>query len=303
MKTNRKGEVSVAVLAVLGVLAAGGWLVHKVTEGGRNKQVAVKAAQAAAVADALARAEKDKVEAVAAATAKAAEEHARERQLRDQIVANASGFVEGAKLALRTNAQPTHAEVVALGLLESASTALGSPLTEQQRQVWTKTVAGLIAKNAEAEEQVRRLTQEAATARAALSEVRARADAADRNVSELTKQLNEHSQKLVQTAEKAADLTAKNKAWADGEVNLWGRLKALGLLAGLLAVVIIFLSLKYRGVSSTAKDAVALGEHLKGLATKAGHSAKELEDEIRTWWEGDKSGEAKYAKTKSQLRI
>jgi hypothetical protein len=303
MKNNRRAEITLGTLAVLGVLAAGGWLVHKVFQPGRNKEVAVQAAQAAAVADALARAEKDKVEAVAAATAKAQEQHARERALQNQIAANASGFVEGAKIALQTNPAPTHAEVVAIGLLESAGTALGQPLTAQQREVWTRTVAGLIARNAEAEAQVQRLTQEAATARAALGEVRARADAADKNVSALTKQLSEHTDKLVESTVKAADLTAQNKQWADGEQNLWGRMKALIILAALLATVLIFLSLKYRGVSSTVKDAVALGEHVKGLAVKAGHGAKELEDEIQTWWEGDKNAAAKYDKTKSQLRI
>jgi hypothetical protein len=303
MKNNRRAEITLGTLAVLGVLAAGGWLVHKVMEPGRNKKVAIEAAQAAAVADALARAEKDKVEAVAAATAKAQEQHARERALQNQIAANASGFVEGAKMALQTNPVPTHAEIVAIGLLESAGTALGQPLTPQQREVWTRTVAGLISRNAEAEAQVRKLTQEAATARAALGEVRARADAADRNVSQLTKELSEHTSKLVESTEKAADLTAQNKQWATGEQNLWGRLKALALLAAFLAVILIFLSLKYRGVSSTAKDAVALGEHIKQLAAKAGHGAKELEDEIHTWWEGDTKAETKYAKTKSQLRI
>lgn len=299
---KKRGEVTLGVLAVLGVLAAGGWLYSKVTQPGRNKVVATEAAQAAAVAAVQAQAEKDKADAVAAATAKAAEEHARERALRDQIAANASGFVEGAKIALQTNPVPTQSELVAIGLLESAGTALGQPLTPTQRAVWTRTVAGLIARNVEAEEQVRRLTREAGEARAALGEVRARADAADKNISVLAKQLTEHSAELAQNAGKAAKLTAENKLWADGEQTLWGRLKALAALAVLLVLVIVVISLRYRGISSTVKDAVALGEHVKNIAVKAGHDAQEIETAISSWWEDDKRAKNNYTKIKAQLR-
>lgn len=303
MNNNRRAEITLGVLAVLGVLAAGGWFIHKVLEPGRNKKIATQAAEASALADAQARAELEKAKAVLQATQKAAEEHARERSLRDQIDNNASGFVEGAKIALSTNATPTHAEIVAIGLLESASTALGQPLTADQRQVWTKTVAGLIARNADAEAKVAQLTKEAAEARAALGEVRARADAADTHVGVLTQELSKNANELVKTTGRAADLSAENKAWAQGEQTLWGRLKALALVAVFLVGVLIFLSLRYRGVSSTMKDAVALGEHLKEVAIKAGHQTEELEKDIRNWWENDKQAEAKYAKTKLQLRM
>lgn len=299
-----RAEIAVAtILLIVGVFGAGGFGWYKITEPARNKKAVARSAQAAAATEAQARAELEKVAAVAAAAAKAAQEHAQERQLRDTIDRNASGFVEGAKIALQTNPTPTQAEIVAIGLLDSAGQALGQPLTAQQREVWTKTVAGLIARNVEAEQRVQQLTKDAAEARAALGEVRARAQAADNNVSILTKQLDEHTRELVKTAAKAADLTAKNKLWADGEQTLWGRLKAVGFVSFLLLAVATFLSLRYRGMSSTVKDAVALGEHMKKLAIDAGQDAKKLEEQVSDWWENDTNAEAKFAKIKSQLRL
>lgn len=291
-----RAEVTVAVLLVCGLFAAGSWAWYKVVEPGRNKKVANQAAQAAALVQVQAQTEKDKAEAVAVATAKAKEEHAKERALRDQIDRNASGFVEGAKIALQANPNPTQAEVVAIGLLESASQALGQPLTPEQRAVWVKTVAGLIAKNAEAEERVRSLTQEAATTRAALGEVKARADAADRTVSTLTKQLNEQAEQLVKTATKSADLTAKNQAWANNEQTLLGRMKALVLLAGILGLALVWLSICFRGTSATMKDAVALAEHLKSSVSNA-------EEAVEKWWENDDKAKHRFRKVKSQLRL
>lgn len=302
--TGKRAEIATAtVLLVVGIFGAGAWGWYKLTEPGRNKKIATQAAHVAALADAQAKAEHEKTLAVQAATQKAAEEHARERRLRDQIDANASGFVEGAKIALATNQTPTQAELVAMGLLESASTALGQPLTDQQRQVWTKTVAGLIVRNAESEAKVAQLTKEAGEVRAALGEVRARADAADGHVAKLTHQLSEHAKELVKTTGQAAELTAENKAWAQGEQNLWGRFKALFGLILLLAGVLIFLSLRYRGVSATLKDAVALGEHLKTVAVDAGRDVKEVEDKVAAWWENDEAAKARLNKIKSQLRL
>jgi len=306
--------VLIYVLAGLGM--AGGYAYTKLVEPGRNKKTAD---QAALVADQAAKqvqaaeqqaqqAAKDAQQAKTAA-ADALALNQKERGLYEQTAKNASGFVEGAKIALSADPNPTQPELVATGLLDSASTALGQPLTEEQRQVWIKTVAGLLAHNAETEAKVAQLTKEAAEARAQLGEVKARAEAADQHVVLLTGQLASQTTELVATTAKAtelssktADLTAKNKSWADREQTWWGRVKAGGALGVILLLVIVAISIKLFGVQETASDAVALVHWVKGEAVKAGHDAVALEQKISDWW-GNSSGKTQFNKITSKLRL
>lgn len=304
MKTNSRAFVIPAVVYVAaGLIAIGGWAYVKVFEPGRNKAVATAAATAAADAETKAKQAREQAEAVDKAVAAATADHQKVVAQRDQIDQNTSGFIEGAKIAIQADPAPSDADVVALGLLDSAGQALGQPLTPQQRAFWMKTVSDLIAKNAEAKAKVAQLTKEAAEARAALGEVQAHATASDAHAKVLCDQLATKSKELVESTAKSATLTAENKQWADGEQTLWGRIKALGILAIVLAVIGLAISIKLLGVQGTAKDAVALGEHLKSLALTGVKDASELEQKISAWWENDKSAQAAVNKIKSTLRL
>jgi len=307
MKTTTKGSVAAVVIVVLALINGGQYAFHKLVEPGRNKKVAEAAAQTAADAQAKAKAAEETAKAAEAAAKKAQEDVAKERALRDQIDQNASGFVEGAIIAHEADPAPSQADVVALGLLESARQALGQPLTEQQRAFWKKTVAGLIAKNAEAEAKVRQLTEQAAADRAALTEVKARAIASETEAAALTTQVREQSEKLVKATSETEKLTSRNREWAEGQQTLWGRFKAFlwltAIVVVLLIIVVGWISIKFRGVSQTLHDSVALGEHLKSIATTAVGDAKAVEEKIENWWENDTKAKSAHQRVKSLLRL
>jgi hypothetical protein len=297
MKTNSRAFVIPAVyFVVVGVLAVGGWAYTKLTEPGRNKKVADQVAAQTAIADAQAKANKDKADAVAAATQAAAEANAKEREQEKKVRQNASGFTEGAKIAIQADPAPSQADLVALSLLEGATQALGEPLTDSQRKVWVSTVAGLIAKNSASEAQVAALKQQATADRAALDAITAHAQAADATAQTLAVKLDQQAKILADTTGKASTLAEQNAQWADGAITLWGRIKALGVLAVILVMVIVVVAIKLFGVNELATDAVAFGEHLKTFV-------EDGEKKVESWWSDDPKARKLFNKYKTKLRL
>jgi len=293
---SRAFAIPAVYFVIVGVLAAGGWAYTKLMEPGRNKKVADQVAAQTAIADAQAKANKEKADAVAAAIQSAADANAKEREQEKKVRQNASGFTEGAKIAIQADPAPSQADLVALNLLEGATQALGEPLTDSQRKVWVSTVAELIAKNSASEAQVAALKQQAAADRAALDAITAHAQAADATAQTLAVKLDQQAKILADTTGKASSLAEKNAQWADGAITLWGRIKALGVLAVILGLVIVVVAIKLFGVNEVAADAVGLAEHLKTFV-------QDGETKVKEWMQNDTKAQAAIDKVKAKLRL
>jgi len=315
MKRN-KGAVSIIILIGLVLSNIGTVAWFKTFEAGRNKKVATAAAQQAAAANDQAKLAADQAKAAEekAAEAKAAAEKLkadidRERGQRDQIDQNVAGFVEGAKTAVEADPSPSQADLVAIGLLDSAQQANIQKLTPQQREFWKKTVAGLIAKNAEAEAKIRALNEQAKVDLATLTEVRARTDASEKTVITLTNQVKEQNAQLAESSKATAKLTedaAKTsyemKVWSDGGQTWQSRCKWALVLCGLITIVGIWLFGKSKKLMELLKDSVAHGAFLKTMATEATKDATLVETKAKEWFEGDTKSAEALKKILSDLR-
>jgi len=290
---------------IVGGLGAGAFCVHEyktLFASGRNKKGADTAAAAAQSTQTQAVVVKDSAADVAAAVAKSTSEHAAVIATRDAIDQNAAGFIEGAKDAVKSDAAPTQAEIIALVMLDSASDSLGCPLTPKQRKMWMDTVGGLIAKNAYTEEQLAKQTEDAKALRAGLDATQAHAKAADDTSMALTVQLSAKATELVREAKKSSDLAADNKKWADNEPGLWAKIKALCWLLGIAVALLVWYEIKRKGLTGALQDAVALKEHTHTVAVALGADATKLKEETEKWWDGDPKAKAIFEAVKTDLR-
>ena len=306
MTKSNRGAAFLLYVGYLGIAALVAFGVHEygvLTSPDRNKKGADAAAFAAALTETQAKAAVAQAQAVKVAVAQAQTDHAAVVDTYVSIEKSASGFVEGAKIALASDPVTTPSGQAALALLESASATLGQPLTYEQRQVWISTVGGLIAQNAKAREDLAAQTAAAVALRASLAATTAHAEASDAHATVLAGQLATTNTVLAATATKAATLTEQVKAWADNEPNLWARIKALGGLCVVLAIGLVCYEIHRRGITGTLKDSVALGEHLKAGLVTATNDAPAVEAKIATWWGEAKADAAKLEAVKQHLRL
>ena len=298
-----------AFLVLLPYIAGGGvvlWAAHEygvLFAPGRNKTVAEQSAAVAAQASSQAATVKLGADEVHAAVAAAAAEHAAVLAKRDAIDQNAAGFIEGARQAIAADPSPSDADQVAATLLDSATAAIGQPLTTEQRAVWSKTVAGLIAKNAVAQARIAQMTSDAAALRASLDATQAHAKASDDHVTTLSGQLATAAKDLTATTAKAADLTAANKAWADKEPDITARIHALLWLLALTAGLLVWYEIKRRGLTGLHQDAVAYSDKAVAAATATGDEATKLKSELAVWWADDPAAKQLYDAAKAKLRL
>ena len=270
---------------------------------GRDKAQIQQAAAAANATAQQADVAKAQAAAVAAAVAQAQADHSAVITGHVSVEKAASGFVEGAKIALTSDPVSTPAGQAALALLESASSTLGQPLTPEQKAVWVKTVGGLIAQNAQARADLAAQTAAAVALRASLDTETEHAVASDAHATQLAGQLQQTNSTLATTAAHAATLTEQVKAWANNEPNLWARIKALGGLCSVLAIGLVCYEIHRRGITGTLHDAVALGENLKAGLVTATNDAPAVEAKIATWWGDAKADAAKLEAVKQKLRL
>jgi len=303
MKNSIRGVVPILILVYLvGGLGVGAFCVHEYNTlfaSGRNKKGADTAATAAQTTQTQSVVVKDSAADVAAAVAKSTSEHAAVIATRDAIDQNAAGFIEGAKDAVKSDAAPTQAEIIALVMLDSASDSLGCPLTPKQRKMWMDTVGGLIAKNAYTEEQLAKQTEDAKALRAGLDATQAHAKAADDTSMALTVQLSAKATELVREAKKSSDLAADNKKWAD---NGPAKINALCWLLCIAVALLVWYEIKRKGLTGALQDAVALKEHTHTVAVALGADATKLKEETEKWWDGDPKAKAIFEAVKTDLR-
>ena len=300
---TRSGVASIVVIAAIAFVAVVGYEWNTVFANGRNKSVADKTAAAADKASIQAAQAKVQADAVAVAVAQAQADHAKAEAIHIAVDSAASGFVEGATIALQSEIAPTPAELAASALLESASSTLGQPLTAAQRAVWVKTVGELIAQNAKARADLAVQTAAAVALRASLDATTAHAQASDANAASLAGQLDKTNTTLAATTAKSATLAEANKSWADRELGLWARIKALCWLVGLLVVGLVAYEIHRRGVTGALKDAVALKEHIQTAAVTVGADATALKATVEGWWGEAKTDRAKFEAVKQKLRL
>ena len=304
MKTRQtRGVIDPGTWLVIGLISVGSYFYLKVLEPGRNKAVADKTASAAVQTTEQAKAVEERATAVKAAVTESTANHAKEIATRDKIDQNATGFVEAAKIAIQADPAPSQADLVALGLLDSATQALGQPFTAEQRAFWVKTVGGLIAKNTEAQQTVARMTVDAAALVAARDAEHAHAVSSDATAATLSAQLAKNTTQLAGQAAKASTLASQNKAWADNEQTLWGRIKALSGLAIILIIADGLISIKLSGVTKTRDNTVALVESMKKWAVEGVQDAADLKKKMTDWYENDTKAQNAVAKVKTKLRL
>lgn len=302
MKPTR-GAIDLVVLLVVGLVSFGVYEYKTVFAPGRNKAKTDQAAVAAAATAQQAAAVNGDAAAVKVAVAQATADHAVVIAKRDEIDRNAAGFIEGARQAISANPEPSDADIVAIGLLDSATASLGQPLTAEQKAVWTKTVSALIAKNAAAQAKIAQMTTDAAALRASLNATQEHAKASDAQAQTLSAQLAANAKELTATATQAATLTADVKRWADKEPDMWARLKAALVLVVLLIGGIAWYEIKRKGLSGALQDAVALKEHVETTAAKLGADAQALKQSADEWWADDPKARRIFEDAKAKLRL
>jgi len=298
-----RGVVDLALLAVIALAAFAYHEYSTLLAPGRNKAVAEQSAAVAAQASSQAATVKLGADEVHAAVAAAAAEHAAVLAKRYAIDQNAAGFIEGARQAIAAGPSPSDADQVAATLLDSATAAIGQPLTTEQRAVWSKTVAGLIAKNAAAQARIAQMTTDAAAMRASLGAEQAHAKASDDHITTLSGQLATTAKDLTATTAKTADLTAANKAWADKEPDITARIHALLWLLALAGALLVWYEIKRRGLTGLRDDAVAFSDKAVVAATATGDEAARLKTELAAWWADDPKAKQLYDAAKAKLRL
>jgi hypothetical protein len=220
---------------------------------------------------------------------------------RDDIDDGVNGRIECARTMLGTDKTPTPAEVAAQIILQDAQQAIGRPLTDKEKTYWTNLAMPLIKGQQDALNEEQKQREIAAKAIAVRDAVQADSEKKDNIIQSQVAQLKDQTGKLVDSAKKTEILTSKVKEWADNEPGLWTRIKALGWLAGILSVLVVWYEIKRRGITGAVKDAVALTEHVKTIAVNAGHDPVELDKKVNDWWDGS-SAKKLYDKTKEELR-
>ena len=306
MKKNTRGIAFVAVLPWIAGLALAAFGYHEYATlfaPGRNKAKSDQAATAAALTSTQAVTVSAGADAVKVAVDRVTVEHAAVIAKRDAINLNVAGFIEGARQAVAADPNPSDADLVAAALLDSATAAIGQPLTIEQRAVWTKTVSALISKNAEAKARIAKMTLDAAALRASLDATQAHAKAADAQAATLADQVAANAKELTASAVKTAGLTADIKKWADNEPNMLARIKALGGLAAVLLIGLVWYEIKRRGLTGAVHDAVALKEHIQTTAATLGADAEKLKQSAETWWADAPKDKTVFDKLKSDLRL
>jgi len=298
-----RGVVDLALLAVIALAAFAYHEYSTLLAPGRNKAVAEQSAAVAAQASSQAATVKLGADEVHAAVAAAAAEHAAVLAKRDAIDQNAAGFIEGARQAIAADPSPSDADQVAATLLDSATAAIGQPLTTEQRAVWSKTVAGLIAKNVAQQARIAQMTTDAVAMRASLGAEQAHSKASDDHITTLSGQLATTAKDLTATTAKAADLTASNQAWADKEPDNVARFHALLWLLALAAGALLWYEIKRRGLTGLRDDAVAFSDKAVVAATATGDEAARLKTELAAWWADDPKAKQLYDAAKAKLRL
>lgn len=299
MKKNNRGAVDPFTWAVIGLIALGGVAYVKVFEPGRNKKVADQIAAATAEATQQAvEAKKLAAEAKAASVA-AAQAHAKEIALRDQMDQNAASFSGQAKAMLEADPHPSPYTLIAIGLCESIQQSLAIKFTPEQQAAFVSRVTPLLQKNAETEKALAEEKARAAALAAGKDAEHARAVAADALAQTLTGQLAVQTAAVATTTAESATLAAKNQAWANNVSTLWQRFQAAILGIFVLLVLLGIGWWKLRGTTRVLYDAAALAEDAQNAATRGVAMTK---DEIEQWWENDRPGRAAYQKVLANLR-
>ena len=306
MKTrSNRGAINFVAIGVI-LLAGYAWHQYStVFAPGRDKKKADAAAAAAVVAQQQAVVIKDDAAAVKAAVAQSTADHVAVIAKRDVIDQNSEGFSYAAHSVLLAEPNPTPGVKLATTLTDSAYAALGANLSPEQKAVWDSMLAAhkddkaaIAARDAK----ISQMTADAIAMYGSLEATQAHAKASDEHSTVLAGQLAVKTTELVKTTGLAATLTGQVKAWADKEPDWIARIKALGILCGLLAVGLIWYEIRRRGLAGALTDAVALKEHVQATAVTLGADATKLEQSAAGWWGDATKDLAKFNAVKAKLR-
>ncbi len=292
-------EVAVALV----VLAGAGYLYTQVFAPGRNKKGADRAATSADVAEQQAAQHKITAEAVAAAVKDISVTHAKELAVHEEMEHNAANFSAQARAVLQADPAPSEYTIVAIGLLDSVETSLGVQFTDAQRKAFVDRVVPLIKHNAEVEAALAKEKADAAAVAASRDAEHQRALAAETQGLALVATNSNQAKELAASTAKSSQLADANKAWADREQTLLGRLKAAAVLGVLLILVIGGISIKLFGVAKTRDNTVAFVEYMKKIALEGVKDATDLKTKMTAWYDGDIKAQAAVAKVKEKLRL
>jgi hypothetical protein len=302
IKSNRGVAFLVVLPYIVGALLVGGVLYeyHQLTAPGRNKAVADQTAQTATVSATEAAAIKLDAQKARDDLARAAADQAKS-DAASQAAKNAAGKdLEIIKAALEQDQNQTPAEILATGYADAAQDALGVKFTPEQHAAFIKAILPLLKDKAALEKSVADEKSGNLSLASVNEELKTQLTASQATVNTTVTSLSKEAAAHATTAAVGMKLAKQQQSWADRENTLLDRIKALGGLSILLAVIAVIVAIKLIGTKQTLKDSVALLGHVGSLAEKAGVAVK---NDIETWWEGDFKGQAKVAAVKRDLRI
>ena len=300
---STRGAIPLIIPVGGAVLLLCGYLYLKVFAPGRNTAVADKAAIEAAKTEQQAIDVQHESLAVKQAVAETIAAHKQLDATHATIESNAAGFSYAAHEALLREQNPSPPVKLATTLTDSAYKALGESLPPEQKAVWDSLLAAREddkAAIAKRDATIAQMTTDSVAVHATLAAVTQHAAASDATTVATVKQMDKLTTNLVVEAKVATKYTGLNAKWADQAETALDRLKALGALSFILAGVGVYILIKLVGVTRARDDAVALGNHIGGLAEKAGVAVKE---ECDKWWGDNLKDKMAHQKVLQKLRL
>jgi hypothetical protein len=231
-----------------------------------------------------------------------------ERAARDKADAERATLLAGVAVALSAEESPSVNVQIAQLLNGEAAKTLPAPTLVALKQI-TDIVVGLREQNKNLKGQLLTVTDTYKAKAAEAEQATADAHGAQADADAKTAALRDASQKTVTLTKQVAVQAGSLKSWADDHETLLTRLKALGILTVIIAVVGFWIAVKLKGWKEVATDLVGERHKVQNLITEHAPAAESaIKAEVEKYWDvgADKTSQKTLAvvnDVKTKLRI